>query len=71
MGNNILDYLKPPAPEPIPIVKMKELCTLFGCSRMTIYRWMAHHKLPAPIRHNNKRLIGWDREAINTMLKRN
>ncbi|WP_420196651.1 hypothetical protein [Aeromonas veronii] len=38
---------------------------------MTIYRWMAHHKLPAPIRHNNKRLIGWDREAINTMLKRN
>ncbi|HHQ4765680.1 TPA: helix-turn-helix transcriptional regulator [Aeromonas veronii] len=50
---------------------MKELCTLFGCSRMTIYRWIAHHKLPAPIRHNNKRLIGWDREVINTMLKRN
>ncbi|WP_281704847.1 helix-turn-helix transcriptional regulator [Aeromonas taiwanensis] len=71
MEKNILDYLKPPAPEPIPIIKMTELCTLFGCCRMTVYRWIANNKLPAPIRHKNGRLIGWDRKAIKIMLKRN
>ncbi|MFM4801501.1 helix-turn-helix transcriptional regulator [Aeromonas veronii] len=50
---------------------MNELCHLFGCSRMTIYRWMEQHKLPSPIRHKNKtkRLIGWDRREIEVMLR--
>lgn len=71
MGKNILSFLRPPAEEPTPLLKMNELCHLFGCSRMTIYRWMEQHKLPSPIRHKNKtkRLIGWDRREIEVMLR--
>lgn len=71
MGKNILSFLRPPAEEPTPLLKMNELCHLFGCSRMTIYRWIEQHKLPSPIRHKNKtkRLIGWDRREIEVMLR--
>lgn len=69
MEKNILMYLRQPAPEPTPLIKMKELCRLFGCSRMTIYRWMKQRKLPSPIRHKNKRLIGWNWQEIEAMLK--
>lgn len=71
MNKNILDFLQSPAVEPTPLLKMNELCHLFGCSRMTIYRWMEQHKIPSPIRHKSKtkRLIGWDRREIEVMLR--
>lgn len=69
MTKNILHFLLQPAPEPFSIIKMDELCRLFGCSRMTIYRWMAQQKLPLPLRHDSGRLIGWNRQDIDRMLR--
>lgn len=42
-----------PAPQAIPFAKLRadvlldvnDLCVLYGCSRRTVYRWMAEHEL--------------------------
>lgn len=46
------------------ILKHKDLQRVLGCSRTTIYRWIVLSKLPAPLKHNNGRIIGWTRQQI-------
>ncbi|MFM5018566.1 helix-turn-helix transcriptional regulator [Aeromonas dhakensis] len=51
-----------------PILKHKDLQRVLGCSRTTIYRWIELSKLPAPLKHNNGRVMGWTRQQIEAWL---
>lgn len=51
-----------------PILKHKDLQRVLGCSRTTIYRWLALAKLPAPLKHSNGRIMGWTRQQIEALL---
>lgn len=51
-----------------PILKHKDLQRVLGCSRTTIYRWIALAKLPSPLRHNNGRIMGWTKQQIEALL---
>jgi prophage regulatory protein len=52
----------PPVPEPPPalFVRMTAVVRMTGLGRSTIYRMMAEHKFPSPVRLA-KRAIAWRR----------
>ncbi|WP_429014198.1 helix-turn-helix transcriptional regulator [Aeromonas veronii] len=47
---------------------IRPLQRVLGCSRTTIYRWIELSKLPAPLKHNNGRIMGWTRQQIEAWL---
>jgi predicted DNA-binding transcriptional regulator AlpA len=37
-------------PSPVKLIRIRELCTLFGVDRCTIYHWRKNKILPPPIK---------------------
>lgn len=51
-----------------PIIRMPELCSIFGTSRQSVYRWIRAGIIPTP-RLIGVRSVGWLRDEVTDCIR--
>ena len=53
------------------LLKISDIMSIFGISRVTVWRWERNLRLPKPVRRFDGAILGWMESDINEWIQKN
>ena len=53
------------------LLKISDIMSMFGISRVTVWRWERNWRLPKPVRRFDGAILGWMESDINEWIQKN